>query len=362
MAGSGPSLKLHLTPLFAFLLLGWVFSGRKSGSIKLRLGYSAIGAIITGLPPAVLRWIDSGNPILPAYNNIFRSKYWLPINEKMDFPFWPHPGTFGPITAAWKAVVDPGLMIELAPPGAFGVLIGAVVLGLLLGWLGRDRSGASRVVWFSLLPSIVFWWVSFRYLRYLLPVSFVSVALILMLTSGVTLKRYGLLCGVVVASVAAIASFPVTISQYWNVPTHKPPVYAAIGRWKASSYEDDTLTERPAMLAFDRLSPPGSRVATSAFERGWLTKGRELYTLGYELSPLLELHGGLHGDLPATGNQALTALRRVNIDWLLINGAEPSADQPAYLPLVLATHGKVEFSDLGWTLYRLVNRLPQATP
>jgi hypothetical protein len=351
MAGSGPSLKLHLTPLFAFLLLGWVAVGRSSHSISRRLGYSVLGAAITCLPPVIFRWIDSGNPILPAYNNIFLSKYWLPVNEKMDFPFWPHPGTLAPITAIWKAVVQPDLMVEIAPPGAFGVLIGATVLAILFGWLGRDRSRATRVVWVSLLPSIVFWWVSFRYLRYLLPISFVSVALILMLTAGVSFKGYGRFLAILGAIVATIASFPVTISQFWNVPTHKPPVYAAIGHWKASSYEDAALTERPAMLAFNRLSPPDARVATTAFERGWLTQRRELYTLGYEVIPLMELHG----PLPVTGDQALGALRRIGIDWILVNGAEPRAKEPTYLWQVLATHGKIEFSDLGWTLYRLVN-------
>jgi hypothetical protein len=359
MAGSGPSLKLHLAPLFAFLLLGWVIAGRSSHSISRRLGYSALGAAITSLPPLAFRWIDSGNPILPAYNNIFLSKYWLPVNEKMDFPFWPHPGTFGPITAAWKAVVQPALMIEVAPPGAFGVLIGAVVVAVLLGWLGRDRSRATRIVWISLLPSIAFWWVSFRYLRYLLPISFVSVALILMLTSDVTLKGGKRLLVVLSITVASIASFPVTISQFWNVPTHKPPVYAAIGRWNASSYEDAALSERPAMLAFNRLSLPGARVATNAFERGWLTEGRELYTLGFEITPLMELHGALsNGALPATGDQGLAALRHIGINWILINGAEPMTSQPAYLWQVLAVHGQIEFSDLGWNLYRLVNRLP----
>jgi hypothetical protein len=358
MAGSGPSLKLHLVPLFAFLLLGWIAAGRASGSITRRFGYAAVGAAITGLPPLVLRWIDTGNPVLPAYNNIFRSRYWLPVNEKLNFPFWPHPGAFGPISVIWKAVVEPKLMTEDAPPGAFGVLIGATVIALLLGWLGRDRARAARVVWIALIPAIVFWWVSFRYLRYLLPISFVSVALVLMLTSDVTLTKRSLRVGILGVTLATIASFPVTISQFWNVPTHKPPVYAAIGRWKASSYEEAAFSERPAILAFNRLAPRGARMATTAFERVWFTQERDFYSLDYEMTPLIELQG----PLPTTGDTALRAMRKLGVGWVLVTGADRLLNEPGYLSQVLTAHGKIEFSERGWDLYRLVDRPPRPIP
>ncbi len=358
MAGSGPSLKLHLTPLFAFLLLGWIFEGRRSRSVLQRFGYSLLGAAITGLPPLILRWVDSGNPLLPAYNNIFRSKYWLPVNEQVNFPFWMHPGSWGPVTVVWKAVAEPQLMSEDAPPGAFGVLIGAIVLALLLGWLGRDRSRGSRVVWVALLPAIVFWWVSLRYLRYLLPAGFVSVALILMLTSGVKLRRRGATLAVAGVVLAAAASFPVTIAQFWNVPDHKPPIYAAIGHWSAASYESAALPERQAILAFDRLSPPNAHVATSAFERGWLTGGRDLYNLHYEPVPLMELHG----PLPVNGDQAFADLRAIGIGWLLVTEADRLQNQPGYLSQVITTHGKIEYSARGWDLYRLVADPPRPIP
>ncbi len=358
MAGSGPSLKLHLTPLFAFLLLGWIVAGRGSRSVGQRLGYSVLGAAITGLPPLILRWVDSGNPLLPAYNNIFHSKYWLPVNEQVNFPFWMHPGSWGPVTAIWKAVVEPQLMSEDAPPGAFGVLIGAIVVAVLLGWIGRDRSRASRVVWVALLPAVAFWWVSLRYLRYLLPAGFVSIALIIMLTAGLELKRRGRLLAIAGVTLAAAASFPVTISEFWNVPDHKPPVYAAIGRWSASSYESAALPERQAILAFNRLSPPGAHVATSAYERGWLTNERDLYNLHYEPVPLMELRG----PLPTNGDQAYTDLRVIGIGWLLVSETDRLQNQPGYLSQVITTHGRIEYSARGWDLYRLVAHPPAPKP
>ena len=358
MAGSGPSLKLHLVPLFAFLLLGWIAAGRASRSIIRRFGYSALGAAITALPPFILRWVDSGNPVLPAYNSIFRSPYWLPVSENFNFPYWTHPGSFGPITAIWKAVIEPQVMAEDAPPGAFGVLVGAIVIALLFGWLGRDRTRATKVVWLALIPALVYWWVSLRYLRYLLPVGFVSVALVLMLTPGVKLGRRSRLLSVIGITLAAIASFPVAVSEFWNVPLHKPPVYAAIGRWSASSYESGALPERQAILAFNQLSPQKARVATTTYARTWLTQGRDLYNLNYEVMPLMELHGGL----PTTGSQALASLHRIGIDWLLVTAEDALWNEPGYLSQVLTTHGKIEFAERGWDLYRLVPSPPQPVP
>lgn len=352
LAGAGPSLKLHLIPLFAMLLLVWIAAGRTTRTITSRLIFAALGAAITSLPPLILRWISTGNPVLPAYNNIFHSKYWLPINEKADFPFWPHPGTFGPVEVIWKSVLDPSLMIEIAPPGAFGVFVGAILFAVLFGWYGGKRSRANLLVWIALLPAIVYWWMNLRYLRYLLPIGFVSVALTLMVLRGVSLSKRAQQVGVLAAGLAAVASFPITIGQFWNVPTRKPPIYAAIGRWKASSYEEVALPARSAMLAFNRLSPPGSRVATTAFERGWLTEGRELYALGYEVIPRLELHG----PLPTTADQTFADLPAVGISWLLVTEAPRLQGQADYISQVLTHHGQVEFAGSGWDLYKLVSR------
>lgn len=357
LAGSGPSLKLHLIPLFAVLLLGWIVAGRASRTVMIRLGYAALGAAITGLPPLVLRWVDTGNPVFPAYNNIFRSRYWLPVNETFDFPFWPHPGTFGPLKVIWESVLDPSLMTQAAPPGAFGILIGAVLFALLFGWCVRERSRANIVVWAALLVAIAYWWVTLRYLRYLLPIAFVSVALTLMVVRVGSLRAWARWTGILGVTLATIASFSVSIGQFWNVPAHKPPIYAAIGRWKASSYEEAAFEERPSILAFNRLSAPSSLMDSNSFERISLTNHRDLdYT--WEVTARLELRG----PLPTTGDQGFHDLRAIGIEWVLIPETSLPADEPGYLTQVLSRHGKIEFAERGWDLYRLVGLLPSSTP
>jgi hypothetical protein len=358
MAGSAPSLKLHLVPLFGFLLLGWLFVTRAAPGLPRRIGAAVAGAAITGVPPLALRWIDSGNPILPAYNNIFHSPYWPPINEQANFPFWAHPGPFGFVKVVWYAIAKPDLMAEASPAGSFGLLIGAIVVALLLGWWGRERSRADRVVWFSLIPALLFWWISLRYLRYLLPASFVGVALLLMLTAGASFPRRARAIALPALALAAIAAFPVTISQFWNVPGHKPPVYAAIGKWSPASYESDALPERTALLAFNRLAPPHANVATQAYERSWLTGGRDLYNWPYEPSTLISLHE----PLPKTGAEGIRALKRLGIGWLLLTSNYRLQGEPEYLSQVITHDAQDEFSGRGWDLYRLDTHPSQPRP
>lgn len=358
LAGCGPSLKLHLVPLFALLILGWLWVTRAQPGFARRLGATVGGALITGLPPFVLRWIDSGNPVLPAYNNIFRSPDWLPVNENLNLPYWVHPGSFGPFKAVWDAVVEPDKMAEASPPGAYALLVGVIVIAVLLGWLGRDRTRASRIVWFALIPALIFWWTTLRYLRYLLPISFVSVALLIMLTAGFSFGARTRNLGIAGMTALVIACFPVTISEFWNVPDHKPPVYAAIGKWSSSSYEDAALPERGALLAFNRLSPRNAHVATSAYERSYLTGGRDLYNLHYEPLPLMELHG----PPPTNGNEAIVDLKRIGIGWLLVSENDRLQEQPGYLSQVITLHGKDEYSARGWDLYRLVAHPPAPRP
>src|SRR5207245_1128867 len=102
------------------------------------------------------------------------------------------------------------------------------------------------------------------------------------------------------------------------------------GKWSAASYEDAALTERPALLAFNRLSGAHARVATAAYEREWLKPERDLYNIHYELVPLMELHGGA----PTTGDQALAGLGRIGIQWALVTGVDGLLEEPGYLSQV----------------------------
>ncbi len=169
LAGACIDLKIHLLVLAAGLALGWWIWTRR---FALRaLAGVVVGAAVAVLPPLIMRWIDTGNPLLPSWNNIFHSPYWPPVNEQFNFPFLHDPGPLGPISVIVRSFTDPVALQEAAPIGAFGVLIGAVVVALLLGWCKADDGRRrSIVLWFGLLLAFLAWYDEFRYLRYLLPV------------------------------------------------------------------------------------------------------------------------------------------------------------------------------------------------
>jgi hypothetical protein len=99
-------------------------------------------------------------------------------------------------------------------------------------------------------------------------------------------------------------------------------------------------------------------MATTAYERVWLTQERDLYALSYDVPGLLKLHG----PLPASGDATLRELRKLGIDWVLVTGPERLQNEPGFLSRVLTTHGSPEFGERGWDLYRLVESPPSPRP
>jgi hypothetical protein len=357
LAGTGISLKSHLIPLSLLVLGGWIVGGRRSRTVLRRLAYGAIGAVVTAGPPLILRWIDTGNPVFPAYNNIFKSPYWLPINEKLNFPFWPTAGILGPVKAIWQGVFHPGLMNEAAPPGSFAIPVVVVLAAILIGWCFRRRHPGALLVWGAVVLAAGAWWIEFRYLRYLLPIAFAAGALLLAVLPQPRLSCAGLKLTAAGVALAAGASFAVVEAMFWNVPNQRVPVSAAFGRWSPSAYLTTEFPERAAILAFNRISPPHSIYVTGqglqAFERAWLTGGRDLYA-SWELNDLLQIKR----PVPRTGNQSWARLRSRGVDWVLVNPSDPTlADYPWLLKTVQG-HGQLRFSANGWNLYQLVMRKP----
>lgn len=360
LGGTGWSLKAHLIPLCTALPAVWVVAGRTPKVILRRASFAAAGLLITAAPPLVLRWIDTGNPLFPAYNNIFRSQYWLPVNEKLNFPFWTATGSWGPLSAIWKGVVDPSVMNEAAPPGSFAIPVLVATATLLVGWRYRRGRGL-RLLWLALLVAVAAWWIEFRYLRYLLPSAFLAACLLL---AGARASHPSLLArrlALPALVLAAPASFAVAVAMFWNVPNQNVPVSAAVGRWQASSYLAAAYPEREAILAFNRIAPPGAIYVTggslAAFERAWLTGGRDLYE-DWELNEVLEIGS----TSPSGGTQAFKRLRARGIGWALVNDADSTLSQFPWLTQLLTTHGQIRFSAHGWNLFQLVTKVAAPTP
>jgi MYXO-CTERM domain-containing protein len=312
--------------------------------------------VITAGPPLVLRWIDTGNPVFPAYNNIFKSPYWLPVNERLNFPFWPDAGTLGPIKAVWKALFHPSLMVEGGAPGSYSLLVGLLVIALVTGW--RLRRRPSKLLWIAIVFATAVWWVEFRYLRYLLPEAFASLVLLLGALRPVRMTVVRERAAVAAVAVLTAASFAVAVALLADVPDSRPPISAALGRWRASDYLQAVLPERDALLAFNRLAPRDARVLTDASPREWLTGGRDLYAT-WEFNALMQIRA----PEPTSGDSAYVLTLKMGVDWVLVDEPlERSTSDAPWLPALLRTHGQLSYSAAGWDLFRLVARPPAPSP
>ena len=351
LAGTCISLKVHLAALALALLAGWVLLGVRDRTFARRVAGGAAGTLLVGAPPLIVRWIELDNPLFPSYNDIFHSKFFPPINTPLNFPFWPDAGLRGALTWMWEAVTHPTLMNEATPPGAFGLLVGALFVAFVIGWR-RSANRAAPVVWVALVAATILWWVTFRYLRYLLPPFLVAMALVLVQAGARAPRRATGGALAVAVTVLVAASLPATISLFWNVPQRKLPYAAAFGRWDARDYRRHVFSNLEALEAYERAAPPGAlAIVTPDGAQRLLVDGRDLspsWEVGFRFLA--------NGTIPAAAADGLRRLREKGVGWALVSGAERALSGAGYLPGVLREHGEIVFADRGWDLYRLVDR------
>lgn len=345
MAGSCVNLKLHLAALALGLLVGWLALRAAEGRAA-AFGGAVLGGIVSVAPPFAMRWIDVDNPLLPAWNHVFKSELWPARNEQLNFPFLPDPGPLGPLDALWTSLVHPGLMNEAAPVGSMGLLIAALVLALLFGFRPRRGPRALVVLWIGLALASVLWYLQFRYLRYLLPAGAVAVVAVAGLLREGPLSRRAALGGLAALAASAVLWWPATVAQFWNVPGRDIPWEVALRITPDVDYETQSMGERVALERFDRIAPPGALAVSDAHQRIWLTDGRDLAP-SWEVATRLEAPVGA----PARGEDAAARLRKLGVGWILAFDGGPTAS----LPFVqrAASRAALEWEGGGWRLYRL---------
>ena len=216
---------------------------------------------------------------------------------------------------------------------------------------------ALPALWLGLVVGIVFWYLDFRYLRYLLPAGAVAVLLIA-LSSGTRRPGRRLeIAGLAGLAATAILLWPSVLSQYWNVPGRGIPWRAAFGRIGDNDYERQATVDRDLIRAFDAVAPPGALAASDPHERAWLTGDRDL-------TPFWEIHARLTLDHPAPEAPAATlaAVRAAGVSWFITWKYNSLAAQIPYLQRMLDTYGVPVWSTPGGTVYRLPDPEEVETP
>lgn len=349
LAASCLNLKIHMVPLAVGLVIGWLLLRGRRGT-PAAIGGVLGGGLLFSLPPLLLRWIDTGNPVMPSYNNIFESAHWPPIHMTFAFPKIEDPGPLGPISTVWTTINDTASIESYSPDGALGLLSVAVAVALLTTWRWQGDGGrASLVLWIGLLFGAASWYLQFRSTRYLLPIGAVAVLLIVLAISTREIGHRVERAALVSLALAAVLLWPSSVGVFFYVPGRDIPWRAALGLVDDREYEEEATAEREAVAAFDRLAPAGALAVGDAHQRSWLTEGRDLAPF-WELDIRLRIGEAAPAD-PAT---TLARVRQAGVTWVLAyNEAGALGASYPYMREMLETYGRGVWSSPFATLYRL---------
>lgn len=362
LAGAAVDLKLHLAPLAGGLVIAWLAFGVGPGRLRAAAGALAGGLALAGTPFAI-KWIELGNPLLPNYNDVFKSRYW-PVNETtVSFPASYGGGATSesalaelvePVELLLRTATDTARLSQAAPDGSFGLIVAATLVAALLLWT-RGRAREVLVLWGGVAVAAIVWYQQFRYLRFILPLGAVAIAALALAAParrpGPWFERGAVAA---LAACAALMWVP-AVAQFWNVPGRDLPVRAALGLEDDYDYERKSMPERDALAAFDRLAPPGAMVMSPTQQRLWLGEGRDI-------SPQWEVARRLgSASAPPASDPPVVRYRKLGVEWILGRRSGVPFAEPG-VPELLDRSGEIAWADRDWILVRLVDRPRAPSP
>ncbi len=348
LGGAVLTLKLHLAYLDAAMLGGWVLAGGVRATALARAGGVAVGTVLTAALPFATRIIDYQNPVFPAYNNVFRSKYWPPVNEHFNFPFWPDAPRLGILTWPWESLKAANPLIDIGSPGFLGLLLAGAVGGLFMA-VPAWRARPTRVVWVAMTLALLCWYLQLRYLRYLMPVAFIGILLVLAVVRVQAFGRWAERAVIVAIAAFAVAVFPSQMAQYTSTPQHRPPLAAARGSWAEDAFLRTIWPERDAINVLNRVTPRGARILSGNYQRLWLSQRRDLMSIGEALL----LPG--HGPAPVGPEALRRRLAAVGVHFMTFSRGPGFAPEPDVQNLMDAK-GELVWADRNWEVWHLAAR------
>jgi hypothetical protein len=320
--GGLASGKLHIAPLAVLVLGLWVLLSRRVVTGFIAGGLAAL--VVT--PPFLIRWIDTGNPVFPQFNDIFRSRFAAPVNDRLNMPFDPAHSLSDLVKLPWRVLTQTTRYVEAVPDSAFGVIPFLVVLPIVLN-RGSRRVGALVVL--GIASAI--WWKELRYIRYFLPVGLASLVMLpsppsdARGASGEDLTSAGRRSSVFVMSIVCLTLVgvfgPLTLASFWNVrPT---VVRTALGLQSDDEYLREALPQFEATRFLNGAAKRNDRVVG-------VTYGRLLFRSDIRYWQWWEFRRQAAFEAPNEDPFALSTLKSRGVRWVVANSAERAADLDAY--------------------------------
>jgi hypothetical protein len=356
LAGTCVTGKLHLIP-FALALAGvWCVIASSWGDLGRRVAGCAAGAAVGVLPVLVYRWVITGNPVFPYYNQVFGSRFYRTDDGFTDFTSGSRGGAGAAGTFFWDLVADVPRGIEVAAPGILGLLVVVVVVAVLFGWRGDAHR---RAVWGATVMSLIVWWAVFRYLRFALPLSILATVLALPALAGLgrlVRARAGAIAGLLAACVAAGALIVSAMATLWNVPG-RWPVAVAAGAESERSYLERALIDYVPLGYLGAHAEPGDGIIGQVW-------GRLLLPLDVRLKWAFELEGeaAVLAELADDPERFKAALDERGFRWVALADDGRQYTDDYFLAPLLERYGQIAFADHLRDVYELVDEPRAATP
>ena len=357
LAGGAINGKLHLLIFTVVMLLGWwvVLVPLRAKPIA---ALAAAGSALAIAGPQFLeRWLDVGNPVFPALNNVFRSSWWPPVNESFNLPFGPPSGLGDLVRLPWTVVTEPTRYMEAVPQGVFGLLPVFLVVFVVTGWW--QGPWVRRIIWAATTIAVLAWWSQLRYLRYLLPYSYVALLLVTpqlgVLASRARELRLRGRSGfaAIVVGLLAVVSAGTATATFFNI-AERVPLRVAAGREAPLEYLARNMGGVRTVEAINHITPPGSRIVVDAglvYQRV-LTEGQRYLLPSWEFIGLLNW---LRASDQATGGaDDVMMWRRFHVGWIAV-GVDSLRNGAYGGPLedMIRRHGRLRWTDGATALYEV---------
>lgn len=356
LAGTAVTGKLHLVPFGLALVGAWCVIASSGRELLQRIAGCAAGAAVGALPVLVYRWVITGNPVFPYYNQIFGSSFFRTDEGFTDFTTGSRGGAGAAGGFFWDLVADVPQGIEVAAPGILGLLVVVVVVAVLFGWRGDVHR---RAVWGVTVMSLIVWWAVFRYLRFALPLAILATVLALPALAGLgrlVRSRAATIAGLLAACVAAGALIVSAMATLWNVPG-RWPVAVAAGVESERSYLSRALIDYVPLGYLGAHAEPGDGIIGQVW-------GRLLLPLDLRLKWAYELEGeaAVLAELAGDPERFKTALDERGFRWVALADAGRQFTDGYFLAPLLERYGQIVFADNLRDVYELVDEPRPGVP
>jgi hypothetical protein len=310
-------------------------------------------AIPTALPWPLVRLMQTGNPVFPFLNGIFKSPLWPAVNTRFNL------GSFGIGTSVsalvrlpWAVSFDAMKFGEAVPPGVLGIAPLALPLLLLVRrWARPAVLATTTVAAFALA-----WAYSAQYLRYSILGLPLAYALLGSVIVNLDEERSGwpgrAAAGLsrVAVIVWMVAALPLWLVLYWPIP-ERMPYAVALGNEPRASYLTRTVASYAAYQYLNATHPSaGVHVVSVGDEFGFYAEGKvESLVTSSALRPLVTA---------SSAREVMDFVRREGISHLLVNrrSVPPGLDLiPLLSPAFLDANAAIEFARRGVVLYRFLS-------